>query len=117
MAIVCEVGSTAGELLRDFLAPPASCASSAAGPSPTGRPLQAGRRDVQPRAGFDRRPRPFPRRHRADLRRTDVAGARAYGMTSVSYTGLYDDPPLDGAPEADHLVADHRELAGVLGLV
>jgi FMN phosphatase YigB (HAD superfamily) len=53
-----------------------------------------------------------------DLRRTDIAGARAHGMLSVRYTGVSDDPILDGAPdvEGDLVVADHAELPGLLGV-
>jgi putative hydrolase of the HAD superfamily len=53
--------------------------------------------------------------HIGDRRRTDVAGARAFGSVSVRYTGVWDDPPESGA-EADHVIADHAELPGVLGL-
>ena len=51
--------------------------------------------------------------HIGDLRRTDVAGARAMGMTSVRYTGVFDD---DSLPEPEgHLVTDdHRRLPGLL---
>ena len=52
--------------------------------------------------------------HIGDRRRTDVAGARAFGSVSVRYTGVWDDPPESG-PEADHVIADHAELPGVLG--
>jgi FMN phosphatase YigB (HAD superfamily) len=52
--------------------------------------------------------------HVGDLRRTDVAGARAAGWTSVRYAGFFDDgSPLD---EADHVISDHGELAEVLGI-
>jgi putative hydrolase of the HAD superfamily len=52
--------------------------------------------------------------HIGDLRRTDVAGAQALGITSVRYTGVWDDPPADGLPEADLVVADHADLAAAL---
>ena len=52
--------------------------------------------------------------HVGDRLRTDVAGARALGMVSVRYTGVYDDPE-DGMAEADHIVADYRQLPAVLG--
>lgn len=59
--------------------------------------------------------------HVGDLRRTDVAGANAFGMTSVRYTGAYDDPgsPDDGsdAVEAALVVADHADLPVALGIV
>ena len=51
--------------------------------------------------------------HVGDLRRTDVAGARAMGMTSVRYHGINDDTS-DG-PEADIVCADHADLPGLLG--
>ena len=52
--------------------------------------------------------------HVGDLRRTDVAGAKAMGMTSVRYTGVFDDDSAD-QPEADHVVASHAEIPAVLG--
>jgi len=61
--------------------------------------------------------------HVGDLRRTDVGGAQAIGMTAVRYRGAYDDAatadPLDDAPvpEGDYVIDDHAELPGVLGLV
>ena len=53
--------------------------------------------------------------HVGDRLRTDVAGARGMGMTAVRYTGLFDDPAED-IDEADHVIARHDELTGVLGL-
>jgi putative hydrolase of the HAD superfamily len=52
--------------------------------------------------------------HIGDLRRTDIAGAKALGITAVRYTGVYDDPHVDGLPEADLVVADHAELPAAL---
>lgn len=56
--------------------------------------------------------------HIGDLRRTDVFGARSMGMTAVRYAGVHDDPAMPDAPiiEADHVITDHAELLGVLGL-
>ena len=57
--------------------------------------------------------------HVGDLRRTDVAGANGVGWTSVRYTGIFDDPgERDGVQdvEADHVIHDHADLAGALGL-
>jgi putative hydrolase of the HAD superfamily len=52
--------------------------------------------------------------HVGDLRRTDVAGARAMGMRSARIRAVYDDAaPL---PEADHVVGSHAELRVLLGL-
>jgi putative hydrolase of the HAD superfamily len=57
--------------------------------------------------------------HIGDLRRTDVAGANAVGWTSVRYAGIYDDDGTHSGcedVEADLVVTDHADLAGVLGL-
>jgi FMN phosphatase YigB (HAD superfamily) len=52
--------------------------------------------------------------HVGDLRRTDVAGARGAGWTSVRYTGFFDD--TSSLAEADVVVSDHGELAASLGI-
>jgi putative hydrolase of the HAD superfamily len=55
--------------------------------------------------------------HVGDLRRTDIAGARAIGMTAVRYRGANDDGDAGvELPEGDHVIADHAELLEVLGL-
>ncbi len=46
--------------------------------------------------------------HVGDLRRTDVAGARAAGLGSVRIRQHYDD--LSAHPEADHVTDSHAEL-------
>ena len=51
--------------------------------------------------------------HVGDLRRTDVAGALAMGMTAVRYTGIYDDDSQP-EPEAHHVVRDHAGLPALL---
>lgn len=50
--------------------------------------------------------------HIGDLRRTDVAGAKAAGWLAIRYSGLVDDPS-DG-PEADIVIRDHAELPDLL---
>ena len=50
--------------------------------------------------------------HIGDLKRTDVAGALAMGMTALRYTGMFDDD--SEGPEAHHVVDDHRNLPGIL---
>lgn len=57
--------------------------------------------------------------HVGDLRRTDIAGAMAMGITAIRYKGVADDPePIDGSDvvEAPHVIADHADLPAVLGL-
>jgi FMN phosphatase YigB (HAD superfamily) len=50
--------------------------------------------------------------HGGDLRRTDIAGARAIGMRSIRYRGLSDDTST--GPEADSVIDDHRELPDLI---
>jgi FMN phosphatase YigB (HAD superfamily) len=53
--------------------------------------------------------------HVGDLRRTDVAGARSYGVLAIRYCGVNDDrSPL---PDGDHVIDDHADLPGLLGVV
>jgi putative hydrolase of the HAD superfamily len=52
--------------------------------------------------------------HVGDLRRTDVAGARGLGMTTVRIRDRHDD--TSALPEADHVVDCHAELKALLGL-
>jgi len=60
--------------------------------------------------------------HVGDLRRTDVAGAKAMGMLAVRYRGVNDNvdlPPVDDGhprPEADIVLDDHADLVAALGL-
>lgn len=53
--------------------------------------------------------------HVGDLRRTDVAGARAAGWLSVRYRGVYDDG--SDLAEADHVIDRHDELVPLLCVV
>lgn len=53
--------------------------------------------------------------HVGDLRRTDVAGARQVGMTSVRYRGGRDDTD-ETHDEADHVIAEHLDLFAALRL-
>jgi FMN phosphatase YigB (HAD superfamily) len=60
--------------------------------------------------------------HVGDLRRTDVAGAKAMGMVAVRYRGVNDNadlPPVDDGhprPEGDIVLDDHADLLAALGL-
>lgn len=54
--------------------------------------------------------------HVGDIRRTDIAGARAMGMVAVRYVGVSDDTSQP-EPEGHHVVHRHAELPEVLGIV
>lgn len=56
--------------------------------------------------------RPERTAHIGDLRRTDIAGALAMGMTAIRYAGVADDQ-TDG-PEGHHVLLDHADLPGLL---
>jgi FMN phosphatase YigB (HAD superfamily) len=114
--IICDVGFTSGELLRSFLErrdllkffdgwafsdevgvykpDPAifARALTSLGDVPADRALHVG-----------------------DLRRTDVAGARAFGMTSVRYRGANDDD--EDLPEADHVIDHHAQLIAIVASI
>lgn len=51
--------------------------------------------------------------HIGDLRRTDVAGARAAGMRTIRFAGVYDDET--DLPDADVVIREMRELPGLIG--
>ena len=53
--------------------------------------------------------------HIGDLRRTDIAGGQALGMTTVRFIGVNDDDSQPD-PEADYVIDDYGLLPAVLGL-
>jgi FMN phosphatase YigB (HAD superfamily) len=114
LGIVCDVGFTGGELLREFLDREALLGhfsgwafSDEVGhykPSPQIFEAALGALGAEPSKAA----------HVGDLRRTDVAGAAAVGMTTVRYRGLHDDRGEDGGGEADFVIDSHRELPPLL---
>ena len=114
--IICDVGMTPSYLLRDHLGRLGvlelfdnwsfSDEVGAYKPSPViFRHALAGLGAVDPGAAA----------HVGDLRRTDVAGARDMGMTSVRYTGVFDDD-TQPEPEADHVISSWTQLPEALGI-
>lgn len=59
-------------------------------------------------------PEPQRAMHVGDLRRTDVAGARALGMKTVRIRWAHDD--TSDFPEADAVVDSHDDLGALFGL-
>ncbi|HET8814998.1 MAG TPA: HAD family hydrolase [Solirubrobacterales bacterium] len=114
IGIVCDVGFTGGEQLRRLLGERGLLAhfsgwafSDEVGhykPSP--RIFEAALESLGAR--------PEQSMHVGDLRRTDIAGASALGMRTARYKGLHDDPDLDAGPEAEFVLASHRELPGLI---
>jgi putative hydrolase of the HAD superfamily len=115
LGIVCDVGFTGGELLREFLDREDLLGhfsgwafSNEVGhykPSPQAFEAALAALGAQPSEAV----------HVGDLRRTDIAGARAVGMGTVRYRGLHDDRGEDGEVEADFVIDSHRELPGLIG--
>jgi putative hydrolase of the HAD superfamily len=113
-ALVCDTGLTPGRVVRGhldrlgLLRPLASqiFSDEVGVPKPDPRVFRAALAPlgVEPERAL----------HVGDLRRTDVVGARALGMTAVRIRDRHDDD--SGLVEADHVVASHGELRALLGL-
>jgi putative hydrolase of the HAD superfamily len=109
VGIVCDVGFTSGELLRGFLERndllrrfDGWAFSDEVGVYKPDPAIFA--HALRELGGAE----PGEAVHVGDLRRTDVAGARGFGMTSVLYRAANDDD--EDLPEADHVIDHHREL-------
>jgi FMN phosphatase YigB (HAD superfamily)/predicted kinase len=112
-ALVCDTGLTPGRVVRRHLARAGLlqylevCAFSdeIGVPKPDPRIFRAALRplDVRPENAV----------HVGDLRRTDVAGARALGMGAVRIRAQHDD--LSALPEADAVADTHAHLRELLG--
>ncbi len=117
LGIVCDVGFTGGELLREFLDREGLLAhfSGWAFSDEVGHYKPAPQIFEAALSALDAEPGEAA--HVGDLRRTDIAGAAAIGMTSVRYRGLHDDRGEDGGGEADFVIDSHRELPGLIGRI
>lgn len=112
--LVCDTGLTPGRVVRrlldrlGLLAPMQELAFSdeVGAPKPDPRPFRAA---LDPLGVA-----PENVLHVGDLRRTDIAGARALGMQTVRIRARHDD--VGDGPEADWVVDSHHELAELLGL-
>jgi putative hydrolase of the HAD superfamily len=112
LGIVCDVGFTRGALLRELLDREGLLAyfggwafSDEVGhykPSPQIFEVALGALGAGPEAAM----------HVGDLRRTDVAGAAAFGMRTARYRGMHDDAAA--GVEADIVLDSHAELLDVL---
>ena len=115
LGIICDVGMTPSTALRDHLDRHGLLASfdhwSFSDEVGVYKPDPAiFRHALDGLGGID----PADAAHVGDLRRTDIAGARAMGITAVRYTGIFDDDSQP-EPEGDHVIDDHRKLPSILG--
>jgi putative hydrolase of the HAD superfamily len=113
LGIVCDVGFTGGELLRAFLGREEllchfsgwAFSDEVGHYKPSPRIFEAALEALGAQPG--------EAMHVGDLRRTDVAGAAAFGMRTARYRGLHDD--LDSASvEADFVIERHDELPALV---
>jgi putative hydrolase of the HAD superfamily len=114
IGIVCDVGFSGGELLREILAREGvldrfsgwAFSDEVGHYKPSPKAFAAALRALGAEPG--------EAMHVGDLRRTDIAGAAAHGMRTVRYRALYDDPGAAGEPEADFVIDSHLELPPLL---
>jgi FMN phosphatase YigB (HAD superfamily) len=114
MGIVCDVGFSGGELLRELLAEEGLLDhfsgwgfSDEVGhykPAPQIFEAALGMLGAQPGEAL----------HVGDLRRTDVAGAGALGMRTVRYRGMNPEGDSEAGAEADFIVDSHLGLLDVV---
>jgi putative hydrolase of the HAD superfamily len=116
IGIVCDVGFSGGEMLRELLAREGllghfegwSFSDETGHYKPAPQAFEAALAAL--------RARPEEALHVGDLRRTDVAGAAALGMKTARYRGMHDDSE-DSGVEADFILDSHHQLLDVLDLL
>lgn len=118
LAIICDVGLTPSTILREYLEANDVLALfdhfSFSDEVGVYKPAAAMFADALEGLGGVT---PSRAAHVGDLLRTDVVGARSFGMRSVRYSGVFDDSAsLSEVAEADHVVVDHGQLPEVLDL-
>lgn len=114
IGIVCDVGFSGGELLRDLLDREGllgyfhgwGFSDEVGHYKPAPQIFEAALASLGARPG--------EAMHVGDLRRTDVAGAAALGMRTVRYRGMHDDVEAGIGVEADFVVDSHDELVGIV---
>jgi FMN phosphatase YigB (HAD superfamily) len=114
LGIVCDVGFSGGELLRELLDAEGLLGHFHG----WGFSDEVGRYKPAPQifeAALEALgAEPGEAMHVGDLRRTDVAGAAALGMRTARYRGMNSEPDSEAGPEADFVLDSHRELLGVI---
>jgi FMN phosphatase YigB (HAD superfamily) len=114
LGIVCDVGFSGGELLRELLDAEGLLRhfdgwgfSDEVGhykPAPQIFEAALGALEAEPARAL----------HVGDLRRTDIAGGAALGMRTVRYRGMNPEGDTEDGVEADVVVDSHQELPGVV---
>ncbi len=115
-ALVCDTGLSPGRVVRRLLAAEGLLehlevtvfSDEVGAPKPRPEPFSAALQALALGGS------PARALHVGDLRRTDVAGARALGMRTVRIRDHHDD--LGEGPEADAVADSHAQLLALLGL-
>jgi FMN phosphatase YigB (HAD superfamily) len=110
LGIVCDVGFSGGELLRELLDGEGmldhfsgwAFSDEVGHYKPAPQIFEAALESL----GAE----PAGALHVGDLRRTDVAGAAAHGMRTARYRGMNDEGEADSGPEAEFVLDAHAEL-------
>ncbi len=112
--LVCDTGLTPGRVVRDMLEEvgllgylQTTCFSDEVGMPKPGA-------DIFGKAIADLGIRPPEAVHVGDLKRTDIAGARDFGMHTARYRGVHDD--RTDAAEAEIVLDRHEQLLEALGV-
>jgi putative hydrolase of the HAD superfamily len=114
LGIVCDVGFSGGELLRELLDWEGlldhfsgwAFSDEVGHYKPAPQIFEAALESLAAE--------PASALHVGDLRRTDVAGAAAHGMRTARYRGMNDEGEADAGPEAEFVVDSHGELLDVI---
>jgi putative hydrolase of the HAD superfamily len=114
LGIVCDVGFSGGELLRELLEAEGLLQHF----SGWGFSDEVGHYKPAPQI-FEAAlaalgAKPERAMHVGDLRRTDIAGAAALGMRTVRYRGMNDEGDTEDGVEADIVLGSHEELIGLI---
>lgn len=113
IGIVCDVGFSGGAVLRELLAREGLIEhfDGWAFSDETGHYKPAPQAFEAALASLGAKPKEAL--HVGDLRRTDIAGAAAFGMRTARYRGMHDDAE-EGGVEADFVVDAHLELVELI---
>ena len=111
LGIISDTSLTPGRVLKEFLKKDGllDCFSAFTFSDETGFPKPDPRMFEVTLAGLGARPAEAA--HIGDTPRTDIAGARALGMTTIRCAGSADHTE---PPEADFVITDHREIPAIL---
>lgn len=114
MGIVCDVGFSGGELLRELLAEEGlldyfggwGFSDEVGHYKPAPQIFEAALEMLGAR--------PEEALHVGDLRRTDIVGAAALGMKTVRYRGMNPEGDSEAGREADRVIDSHADLPDAL---